>query len=250
MRDTDQDWTRIAEEQPYWGILSTDEFKGADLDPATRAKFFNEGEASIAALFDEIRQANPGFAPHRALDFGCGAGRLLMPIARRAGAAVGVDVAPRMLLLAEQNLRDAGLANVALVRGDDRLSRVEGAFDFVHSHLVLQHIPPARGCGLFRRLLGLLVPGGMFAIQIAFAKRRDLMVHEAPRARYYRRDGDALHDLVPSEAELPEGTIQMYDYDLNQVFAIASEFTSQPVQVRLVSESHLSVHLVGRRTAA
>lgn len=248
MRDTDRDWTKIAEEEPYWGILSSEEFRGRELSPEMREKFFSEGEGFVSELFAQIKRQLPDFRPSRSLDFGCGVGRLLIPIARRSTEAVGIDIAPKMLELATFNIKNAGLTNTSLVASDDNLSMVSGEFDFIHSYIVLQHIPLERGYIYFRRLLGLLVLGGVFAIQFTFGKRRDLMVHEGPRARYYRRDGGLLHDLGQTSHELPAGTVNMFDYDLNQVFAIAGEFTSSPISVTLRSEAHLSLYLVGRRT--
>ena len=247
MRNTDQDWTKIAEEQPYWGILSTDQFKGSHLAPEVLDSFFASGEAEIAALFRDIHVMAPGFSPGRSLDFGCGVGRLLIPIAKRSNEAMGVDIAPKMLSLAENYLRLAGLAKASVVLSDDDLSRVTGQFDFVHSYIVLQHIPPIRGNQHFRRMLGMLTPGGMFAIHFNFAKRRDLMVHEIPAAKYYRREGSHIHDLSPSAAHAT-GTIHMFDYDLNELFAIASEFTDIPLSVRVMSDEHLSAYLIGTRT--
>ena len=247
MRNTDQDWTQIAEDQPYWGILSTEEFKGAELSVEKREKFFGEGEQFISDLFAEIKRDYPAFSPKRALDFGCGVARLLMPIARRSGEAVGVDIAPKMLELAKANLDAAGLTNSTLALSDDTLSAVTGTFDFVHSYIVIQHIPPERGYEYFQLLLDKLEVGGIFAVQFSFGKRRDLMVHEMPRATYYRREGSSLQDLCVTRTQFPTGTVQMYDYDLNQVFAIASTYTSLPIHSRVVADTHLSIYMIGQR---
>ena len=32
-RDTDKDWERIASEEPYWGVLSDDDYRGRPSDP-------------------------------------------------------------------------------------------------------------------------------------------------------------------------------------------------------------------------
>ena len=246
MRNTDQDWTKIAEEQPYWGILSVDQFKGNEIPPDALQAFFASGEAEIAALFRDIYVMVPGFSPDRSLDFGCGVGRLLIPIANRSVEAMGVDIAPKMLTLAENYIRVAGLTKTSVVLSDDDLSRVSGSFDFIHSYIVLQHIPPIRGNQHFRRMLGMLTPGGVFAIHFNFAKRRDLMVHEMPAAKYYRREGSHIHDLSPAP-DHAAGTIHMFDYDLNELFAIASEFTDTPISVRVMSDAHLSAYLIGTR---
>jgi len=247
MRDTDQDWAHIAATSPYWGILSVPEYQGNEISPEMQEKFFASGEVAVEAIFHEIRKIWPSFSPVRSLDFGCGVGRLLFPMAKRSQHAVGVDVAPNMLAMAEAASRRFGIENVELKTSDDKLSQVTGTFDFVHSFIVMQHIPTSRGYRYFRRLLELLQNGGVFAIHFNFAKRRDLMQHELPMAKYYRREGHVLYDLVETH-EHPTGTVTMYDYDLNELFAIANEFTNKPISTQITAGDHLGIYIIGQRT--
>ncbi len=257
-RDTDADWRAIAETEPYWAVLSADAYRGTELDPAARNAFFGSGEHQIAALMGFAkRHLDPAFAPRRVLDFGCGVGRLLLPLARLVAqanpapplhSAVGVDVAPRMIELCRANLAGAGLRHASVVLGDDDLSGVEGPFDLVNSLIVLQHIPPERGMRLIARLLDLLAIGGIASLQLTYAKERRFFVHEAPRARYYRRDGDTVRDLVPLDVRQPAGTIAMFDYDLNQVMLMIAEVAGHPI-LALPShdDGHAGFHFVFRR---
>jgi SAM-dependent methyltransferase len=96
-------------------------------------------------------------------------GRLVIPLAQRCGTVVGVDVSDAMLAEARRNADRAGVTNVGFVKSDDALSRVEGRFDFIHSYIVLQHIPVPRGEVITRRLLDLLEPGGVGALHYTYA---------------------------------------------------------------------------------
>ena len=49
-RDTDKDWGKVAEENPFWGVLSDDRFKGTEIAGAERELFFRSGEASMWRL--------------------------------------------------------------------------------------------------------------------------------------------------------------------------------------------------------
>ena len=155
-----------------------------------------------------------------------------------------MDIAPKMLDLAKLHAAEHQIGNVTFALGDDELSGVAGQFDFVHSFIVLQHIPPERGMPLLRKLLRLLAPGGVFALQLTFAKKRNLLMHEAPVASYYRRVGGVMHDLGALGGPA-EGTVSMYDYDLNDIFALLSEFTGRPVAARPIPDDHLSLFMVG-----
>ena len=247
-RDTDDDWAVIAATEPYWGVLSTEAFRG-DLNDAARAAFFQSGADQIGALLGFVKQhLDPAFVADRVLDFGCGVGRLLLPLARAASEAVGVDIAPHMVALCRANLLAAGVHNATVVPGDDTLSRVTGRFNLVNSLIVLQHIPPERGYRLLARLLDLLEIGGVASIQLTYAKERRFLVHDATGPGYFRRDGDTLHDLAENEPHRPRGTITMYDYDLNRVMLMVAERAGHPV-LALPSndDGHAGYHLVFRR---
>ncbi|MBV9734807.1 MAG: class I SAM-dependent methyltransferase [Acidisphaera sp.] len=247
-RDTDRDWRTIAAEQPYWAVLSAEEFRGRDLDAQAKARFFESGRRLVAEIIDRIhRHCRPGFTLDRALDFGCGVGRLLLPIAERAREAVGVDVAPHMIELARQSLKLTNTTNATVVQGDDTLSQVSGRFNFVNSVIVLQHIPPERGYRIIGRLLALLEVGGVASLQLTYAKERRFFGHEAGLARYYRRDGDTLHDLLPLDTAPPEGTITMFDYDLNEIMLMVGDVAEPPVLVIPENAGHASVHLIFRK---
>jgi SAM-dependent methyltransferase len=248
-RDTDSDWKLIAETDPYWGVISVDEFKGQELRAEAIDRFFEGGENSIANLFAFINKYLAiDLKPQRSLDFGCGVGRLLIPIARRSGEAVGVDIAPRMLELAKQHCTRMGVENAEVVLGDDDLSRVTGKFDFINTYIVMQHIPPERGYVIMNHLIDLLTEGGVISLQLTFAKSRSFLHHEIGRADYYRRDGNTVTDLVVNPHQREGGAITMFDYDLNETFARLSHKAQSPILVSQTNEdNHLGVHLIFRR---
>ena len=245
-RDTDSDWKRIAADDPFWGVLSKDEYKKDAMDDKAYMAFMESGERYVANLFSLIhKHLLPNFAPKRVLDFGCGVGRLLIPFATRTPDAVGLDVAPVMLDLCNAYAKKAGLKNVITCESDDMLSRVEGAFDFINSYIVLQHIPPHRGYQILQVLLKKLLVGGVGSIQITYAKSRRFFLHEQGRARFYRRDGGSIFDILDTNSLPPEGTVSMFDYDLNQVMAIISQASGHPLIVLPTDDDdHLGVHFI------
>ena len=86
-RDTDRDWTWIADSLPYFGVLSNDKF--INPTPDSLAEFFATGDRDVEQTLGMIRRRFGDFTPRSALDFGCGVGRLLIPMAKRTGRAAG-----------------------------------------------------------------------------------------------------------------------------------------------------------------
>jgi SAM-dependent methyltransferase len=157
MKDRDAgDWEELAQREPYFPVLTDEGIR--------EVSFLKSGEEDIALLLAAITtMLGHELRLTTALDFGCGAGRLTIPLARRAGRVVGCDIAPTILEHARKNAREAGLSNVTFI---ETAELGESRFDFVCSLLTFQHIRPAEGYKLIRILLRLLAPGGVAALQL------------------------------------------------------------------------------------
>lgn len=170
---TDGEWVKWGQQDPYFAVITNDKFRSAKLTDAAKQEFFDSGRYHAHYVLNVCRRlVDPAFAPARVLDFGCGVGRVVLPLAQRVSAVVGVDVSPDMLAEARRNCEQAGLGNVELQLSDDSLSAVQGRFDLVHSCITFQHIDVPRGRRLFGRLIELLTEGGVGAIHITYAKAR------------------------------------------------------------------------------
>lgn len=178
-------WEELARREPYFTVLDHEGCRGVDGNRFASAAFFETGEADISSLLSAIAVLCGGDIPLTScLDFGCGAGRLTLPLARRATRVVACDLAPTMLTHARRNAEDAGLGNVTFMENDELAGLPDGRFEFVCSLLVLQYIPPAAGYAIIRTLLRLLAPAGIAALHVAF-ERRGGRLHRL--ARMHRR---------------------------------------------------------------
>jgi cyclopropane fatty-acyl-phospholipid synthase-like methyltransferase len=161
------DWEALARREPYFAVLTNDGAQGVPGNAAATAAFFETGEDDIAALLAAITtMLGREVRVARTLDFGCGAGRLTLPLARRAVQVVACDVAPTMLAHARQNAESAGIGNVTFMTNE----ALAGEFDFICSLLVFQYISPSAGSEVLRTLLDLLAPGGVAAIHMTFRR--------------------------------------------------------------------------------
>lgn len=168
---TDRDWENWGRQDPYFGVITQERFRLRNLDAAARQEFFQSGHDEVRHVMAKCRaHLDPAFEPKQALDFGCGVGRVAIPLAAIVAEVTALDVAPSMLEEAQRNCAALGVHNVKLERSTDDLSAYAGRFDLVHSCIVLQHIPAQRGQAIFNGLLGCLRPGGIGAIQFTYAK--------------------------------------------------------------------------------
>lgn len=252
------EWERFGRDNPYFGVLNRAEFRGARPDAAARASFFQTGEDEVARVFHEIHQhVAANFEPARTLDFGCGVGRLSLPLARRSSYVVGVDLARAMLDEARRNAEEQGVHNVDFELSNDaqpsrsgpvgaRTTR-DGGFDLIHSYIVFQHIPPARGLAITRRLLERLAPEGIAALHFTYGRRASRWrraVHAVHRsARIANVLANVLRGLPPGAPMTP-----MFFYDLAAVLEILLDAGCTTAFIRQTDHGgYLGVMLYARK---
>ena len=132
-----QDWERLAEIDPLWAILTVPGRKGGRWNVD---EFFGTGEAEIAHVFSVADTLGRPARRKRALDFGCGVGRLTRALGSRFDAALGVDISAAMVDQA-QRLNEGFPAIEFSVNAAPDLALLEtDSFDFVYSSMALQHI--------------------------------------------------------------------------------------------------------------
>jgi 2-polyprenyl-3-methyl-5-hydroxy-6-metoxy-1,4-benzoquinol methylase len=217
---TDRDWERLAQADPFWAVAGGEQFHKDRLNDEAQREFFASGERYIASVFDLIRKhLDPSFAPRNALDFGCGLGRLTIPLARRVECVTGVDVADTMLRQARGWLDHFQINNVELCKGNDSLASVNGPFDLIHSCIVFQHIAPQRGEAILRRMLELMKNGSVGVLHFLYGLARNPL-HTTMRQRLFRIK-ERIWFIY--RALLGKPAMQMNEYHLNVLFRILQE---------------------------
>jgi SAM-dependent methyltransferase len=171
------DWDQLGEFDPLWAILSDPAKKYGRWDETA---FFQTGEDEIASVLASASSLGYPRAFGRALDFGCGVGRLARALAGRFAEVKGVDVSESMIRRARE--LNAHLRNCAFLVNDrpDLALFPDGHFDFGYSNIVLQHLP-SRGMiyAYVGEFIRTLAPGGLLVFQLP--SRLPLLVRLQPR---------------------------------------------------------------------
>jgi SAM-dependent methyltransferase len=215
----DRAWKLHGKNNPYFGVLSDRRFLDDELSADHRRAFFASGAEYVRELIRVIEQ-NTGttFGPARAVDFGCGVGRLVIPLSPFCGNIVGVDVAEGMLSEAAKNCKDIGITNAEFVLSDDRLSRLLGQFDFIHSFIAIQHVPVSSGMQIIDGLVERLAPDGIAALHMTYASSSSWLWNLGFRARRYRPIGAIANALRGMPLAMPHP--EMNSYPLDRVFQV------------------------------
>ncbi len=147
---------------PLWAILTSQNKKGRKWDSEA---FFATGRRDIAAVMAYINSlASP---PRRkALDFGCGLGRLTQALCGYYDECVGVDSAPGKIRQARKLNQFGDKCRYLVNATPDLRLFADGTFDLVYSASVLPHIHPASSRNYVQEFLRILAPGGIVLFQM------------------------------------------------------------------------------------
>jgi SAM-dependent methyltransferase len=130
------DWNQRAKEDAHYYVA----FGRRD---QTEDEFYATAFQVVSGLEKELRHLGPTDNPRarRALEIGCGPGRLIRPMSRHFGEIHGVDVSDEMIGLARIRLKDIPHAHVHATDGSSLNQFADRSFDYVYSYAVFQHIP-------------------------------------------------------------------------------------------------------------
>ncbi len=162
-RSTDWDWNELGRRQAFGAILTG---PGGELKAWNASQFFETGRQDVERLLADADSLVPGLRRGRALDFGCGVGRVTRPLAGCFQEVVGIDVAESMVAKARELNADCARCRFEVNRAEGLPGLVTGSFDLVYSRLVLQHIPPDRVATYIPEFVRVLAPAGLLFFQL------------------------------------------------------------------------------------
>jgi ubiquinone/menaquinone biosynthesis C-methylase UbiE len=156
-------WNDFGKQDPLWAIMTWPSKRNRQwkLD-----EFFRTGEDEIKATLDHVESVGLPRPHRRALDFGCGVGRLTQALGTRFESVCGVDIAQSMIELAREYNKHGERCQYFHNTADDLRIFEDGSFDFVFTLRVLQHMRPEYSQAYIREFMRLLAPGAVAVFQI------------------------------------------------------------------------------------
>jgi SAM-dependent methyltransferase len=146
-----------------WAILVHPEKTGRRWDPD---EFFTTGVHEIASVMGRLDRWGLPVSRRRALDFGCGVGRLTQPLADHFEEVRGVDISPVMLEQARHFNRHGDRCQYVWNNQSDLRMFADRSMDLIYSKITLQHIRPRRVRAYLKEFLRVLAPGGLLLFQL------------------------------------------------------------------------------------
>ena len=218
---SDSDWEKLGQTDPYFGVCTDEAFKTSNLTEEALQAFFKSGQEHISYVLDKLRWLSGKQIQKldSVLDFGCGTGRLLIPLSAVAEQAVGIDVSGSVLKEAQRNINKLSISNIKLVQSNS-LDVINGkAFDLVHTYIVLQHIPVKAGYRIIDALLKAIRPGGLGMIHITYRNENKWLKNIGIKLKSNYKFIAQLSNVLKGRP-MRKPSMQMNNYNLRKVLTM------------------------------
>jgi ubiquinone/menaquinone biosynthesis C-methylase UbiE len=157
-------WDELAKADPLWAILTRPDKKD---NKWQIEEFFDTGRKNIADIMNYVGSIDmPPLRRKRALDFGCGIGRLTQALADYFDEVDGVDIAPTMIELAQRYNLKGDRCKYHVNRASDLKLFPDNHFDFIYTLITLQHMKPRYARGYMKEFIRTLAPNGLIIFQL------------------------------------------------------------------------------------
>lgn len=156
-------WNELGARDAMWAVLSGPNEASRTWDPEA---FFRTGREEIAFILSRLRALGVEPALERALDFGCGIGRLSRALAEHVAEVHGVDIAESMLEQARAINRGNDRIRFHLNEASSLALFPDAFFDVIYTSITLQHMEPRFSRLYLAEFFRVIRPGGAVIFQI------------------------------------------------------------------------------------
>jgi SAM-dependent methyltransferase len=192
LKDVQKTYEAYGESDPLYAVLSR---KDAKDNKWNVDEFFASGREEIADALAHLEKLGVTVDKGRAMDFGCGVGRLTQALCEVFESAVGIDISYSMIDSANEHNRFGERCEYRVNTTDDLAQLDDASFDFVYSNISLQHSPPEASSKYIAEFFRILKPGGVALFQVPSGPRHDpgslgariYSIKRGPLRRFWKR---------------------------------------------------------------
>ncbi|MDE6567749.1 MAG: class I SAM-dependent methyltransferase [Lachnospiraceae bacterium] len=196
-------WGKLGEEEPYWSVLTSDEYKMENLNSDVVENFYNSGRYDTSCIgvtlirngrinnLNEMKNLD-------IVEIGCGCGRITKSLAENFRKVIAVDISKGNLEIAKQHIMDENVEFRQISKVEDY--NTLPIADVIYTIIVLQHNCPPVIEYIIDAMPGRLRDSGIAMFQVPTYKKgytfeyekyveemmgRELEMHLLPQKRIF-----------------------------------------------------------------
>jgi SAM-dependent methyltransferase len=233
LKQLEKNWNEFGKTDPLWSILTAPDKKGSRWEIRD---FFGNGRKEIDAIMGYVESLDIKVHLKKALDFGCGVGRLTQALAYYFDEVYGVDIAPTMVELAKRYNHYESRCHYLLNERDNLSIFADSTFNFIYSTLTLQHMKPCYSRKYIKEFLRILVPNGLLIFQQPsrekpVSEENEFSIRRVIRGLVPPMWVDLYRNKVQTRGR-DEPRMEMYEITPRQVFKIVEESGGKILDVK------------------
>lgn len=167
LKDLQWNWNEFGKTDFLWRKLTG---KGERGNKWRINEFFKTGIIEIDKVIKQIKSLEIKLTYKRALDFGCGPGRLTQPLVKYFDEVHGVDISFSMIGRANKYNRHKNKCIYHANEKDNLRLFKENYFDFIYTTTTLENMEPKYAKRYIKEFLRILSPKGLLIFQIPSQK--------------------------------------------------------------------------------
>jgi len=220
------DYDRIALEDPFFGTVGN---SNRDLE-----LYFKHGQQQVMGILSNVQRLGLDLTNGKALDFGCGIGRVTRALATQFDEVYGLDISSSMIALANHYNGDLLRCHFRC-HSDYRLKLfADDLFDLIVGINVFRYIPAELSRAYVKEFMRIIKPGGF-------------VYFETSEARLWRRIfPDSLLQIYRKfkDWQNPGARLQnRYHFPESEVRTVISQAGGQVLHVEAAAQPTLWTHV-------
>lgn len=224
-RSVQKDWTEIGNLDPYWGVLSHEEYSHERITPEALDRFYESGFHDVQHILNIcLRNKIDIKNIRKVLELGSGTGRISYHLAQKFASVICCDISKSMIDCASNYMQSKNIKNINFLWFKN-LVDIENIprFDLFFSVIVLQHNPPPIISYFLENILTALNNNGIAIFQVpvylhnynftvkAYLENREKFLHDSGQYEVHAiRQPDLYGLLKKHNCEL----LETYEYNV------------------------------------
>ena len=169
MNNIQEFWENIANEHPYFGVLTNEKFYNQHY-LKNKTEYINSGNGDIQYVLNYLSNIEniEDFKKYNFLEIGIGTARIAMHSINYCNNLYGIDISDKYLSIADEELKNLNYKNYELVNYKNFYTHKFENIKLIYTFITLQHNPPEEIKKIVKKVCNILIDGGYAFLHIPY----------------------------------------------------------------------------------